>query len=92
MINPNAYVDRMLAKFCQQLIGHISEAVVVNWSIFAPAIKQYEILVGVKLPKIANLYMGTTNPFEHLENYVMHIALNPNHDVLKCRLFRITLG
>ena len=66
--------------------------VVVNWSIFTPAIKQYEIPLGVKLPKMANLYMGTTSPSEHPDNYAMHVALNLNHDALKYRLFEITLG
>ena len=40
---------------------------------------------------MANLYLGTSSPSDHLENYALHMALNPNHDTLKCRLFRITL-
>ena len=64
----------------------------VNRSIFSPTIEQYEISPGVKSPKMASLYLGTSSPSEHLENYAVHMALNPNHDVLKCRLFGITLG
>ena len=65
---------------------------VANQSIFSPAIEQYEITLGVKIPKMTNLYLGASSPSEHLDNYTVHMDLNPNHDVLKCRLFRITLG
>ena len=82
----------MLAKFRQQLTGLNPGVVVLNRSIFSPAIKQYEIPLGVKLPKMASLYLGTSSPFEHLENYAVHMTLNPNHDALKCKLFSITLG
>ena len=64
----------------------------VNQSIFSLAIEQYEIPPGVKLPKMTNLYLGAFSPSKHLDNYVVHMALNPNHDALKCRLFGITLG
>ena len=64
----------------------------MNRSIFSPAIEQYEIPSGVKLPKMASLYLGMSSPSEHLDNYAVHMALNPNHDALKCRLFGITLG
>ena len=37
-------------------------------------------------------YLETTSPSEHLDNYAIHMALNPDHDALKCKLFRITLG
>ena len=91
-VNPNAYVNRVLAEFRQQLTGLNPGGVVVNRSIFSPAIKQYKIPWGVKLPKMANLYLGASSPSEHLDNYVVHMALNPNHDALKCKLFSITLG
>ena len=90
--NPNAYIDQKLAKFCQQLTRSFLEVIAMNCSIFSPAIEQYVIPSLVKLPKMESLYLGTTSPFEHLDNYVMHMALNPNHDALKCRLFEITLG
>ena len=64
----------------------------VNQSIFSPTIEQYEIPPGVKLPKMKNLYLGTFSPSEHLDKYVMHMDVNPNHDAFKCRLFGITLG
>ena len=86
------YIDQRLAEFRQQLTGTFPEAVAVNRSIFSPAIKQYVIPLGVKLPKMASLYLGTTILSEHLDYYVMHMALNPNHDALKWRLFEITLG
>ena len=37
-------------------------------------------------------YLGTTSPSAHLDNYAIHMALNPLHDTLKCKLFGITLG
>lgn len=61
-------------------------------SIFTPTIKEYIIPPGVKLPKMSGLYMGMTNLNEYLDSYSVHMALNPNHDALKCRLFGITLG
>ena len=70
--------------------GNLS-VVAVNHSIFSPAIEQHVIPPGVKLPKIASLYLGTTIPSEHLDNYAVHMAPNLNHDVLKCKLFGITL-
>ena len=92
MVNSNAYVDQVLAEFRQQLRGLNLGAVVVNQSIFSPKIEQYEIPSGVKLPKMASLYLGASSLSDHLENYAVHMALNPNHDALKCRLFGITLG
>ena len=74
------------------MIGLNPGVVVVNWSIFSPTIEQYEIPPGVKLPKMVSLYLGTSSPLEHLDNYAVHMALNPNHDALKCRFFGITLG
>ena len=91
MVNSNAYIDRVLAEFRQQLTSLNPGAVVVNRSIFSPTIEQCEIPPGVKLPKMSNLYLGPSSLSEHLDNYVVHIVLNPNHDVLKCRLFGITL-
>ena len=41
---------------------------------------------------MAGKNLGTTSPLEHLDNYAFHIALNPDHDALKCKLFGITLG
>ena len=32
------------------------------------------------------------SPTKHLDIYIVHVALNPNHNALKCRLFGITLG
>ena len=63
-----------------------------NQSIFSLAIDQYQIPPRVKLPKVSGKYLGMTSPFEHLFNYIVHMALNPDHDVLKYKLFGITLG
>ena len=41
---------------------------------------------------MAGKNLGTTSPSEHLDNYAVHMALNPDHDALKCKLFGITLG
>ena len=46
----------------------------------------------MKLPKVSNRYLGTTSPSEHLDNYDVYMSLNPDHDALKCKLFKITLG
>ena len=88
----NAYIDQRLEEFRPQLSGYFPEATVVNCSIFNQAIQQNVIPLGGKLPKMGSLYLGTTSLFEHLDNFVVHMALNPNHDVLKYRLFEITLG
>ena len=91
-INLNAYVDQSLAEFHQQLTGLNHGTVTVNRLIFSLTIEQYEIPPGVKLPKMTNLYLGASSMYEHLDNYAVHMALNHNHDVLKYKLFRITLG
>ena len=36
--------------------------------------------------------MGTKSPSKHLDNYAVYMALNLDHDTLKCKLFRVTLG
>ena len=85
-------IDRKLEEFCRQFAGHNPGSTAENQSIFSPAIDQYQIPHGVKLPKIPSKYLGTTSPSEHLDNYVVHMALNPDHNALKCKLFGITLG
>ncbi|KAL5555505.1 hypothetical protein UlMin_037741 [Ulmus minor] len=91
-LNPNAYIDQKLEEFRRQLVGQGPGSVVENQSIFSPAIEQYQIPAGVKLPKVPNRYLGITSPSEHLDNYAVHMSLNPDHDALKCKLFGITLG
>ena len=74
------------------MIGTFPEVMALNRSIFSPTIEQYVTSPRVKLPKMASLYLGTTSLSEHLDNYAMHMAFNPNRDVLNCRLFGITLA
>ncbi|KAL5558557.1 hypothetical protein UlMin_034768 [Ulmus minor] len=90
--DPNAYIDQKLEEFRRQLVGHGPGSTMENHSIFSLAIEQYQIPAGVKLPKVPNRYLGTTSPSEHLDNYAVHMSLNPDHDALKCKLFGITLG
>ena len=68
-INSNTYVDWVLAVFYQQLTSQSPGTVVVSWSIFIQAIEEYEIPPVLNYPKMANLYLGTSNPSEHLDNY-----------------------
>ena len=35
-------------------------------------------------------YFGTTSQTEHLDNYVVHMALNPDHECAQVKLFEIT--
>ena len=90
--DPNAYIDQKLEEFYRQFAGCNPGSVLENQSIFSPAIEKYQILPGMKLPKVPNRYLGPTSPSEHLDNYVVHMSLNPDHDTLKCKLFGITLG
>ena len=80
-----------MVAFRQQFAGHSPGSMAENQSIFSPTIDQYQIPLGVKLLKMVGKYLGTTSPSEHLDNYAVHMALNPNHDALKCKLFQITL-
>ena len=87
-----AYIDQKLEEFRWQFAGYNPGSTAENQSIFSPMIDQYQIPAGIKLPKIPKKYLGTTRPSEHLDNYDVHMALNPDHDTLKCKLFGITLG
>lgn len=81
--DPNAYIDQKLEEFRRHFAGHNSGSAMENQSIFSPTIEQYQIPPGVKLPKVPNRYLGTTSPSEHLDNYVVHMSLNSDHDALK---------
>ena len=90
--DPVTYIDRKLAGFCQQLLRPLLRSIAEKRLIFSPTITQYQIPPEAKLLKLVHKYLGTTSPTEHLENYAVHMALNPDHDTLKCELFGITLG
>ena len=90
--DPTAYIDWKLEEFHRQFARYNPRSTTENQSIFSPAIDQYQIPARVKLPKILGKYLGMTSPSEHLDNYAVYMALNPDHDALKYKLFRITLG
>ena len=47
----NAYIDQKLEEFRRQFAGYNLGSTVENQSIFNPAIEQYQIPPGVKLPR-----------------------------------------